>query len=60
MLLASLGEGHMGNYINSYLKNEYSFDVHPPLGKLVLTEIARRSKYDGSHTFDGIGRCAKT
>ncbi|KAF9389581.1 hypothetical protein CPC16_005738 [Podila verticillata] len=51
-----LGEGHMGNYINSYLKKEYSFDVHPPLGKLVLTEIAKRSKYNGSHIFDGIGR----
>ncbi|KAI9235046.1 MAG: Dolichyl-phosphate-mannose-protein mannosyltransferase-domain-containing protein [Podila humilis] len=50
-----LGEGHMGNYINSYLKKEYSFDVHPPLGKLVLTEIAKRSKYNGSHIFDGIG-----
>ncbi|KAG0083286.1 hypothetical protein BGZ92_010901 [Podila epicladia] len=50
-----LGEGHMGNYINSYLKNEYSFDVHPPLGKLLLTHIAKRSKYDGSHTFDDIG-----
>lgn len=58
--MASLGEGHMGNYINSYLKNEYSFDVHPPLGKLVLTEIAKRSKYDGSHTFGGIGRYVKT
>lgn len=45
----------MGNYINSYLKNEYSFGVHP-LGKLLLTQITKRSKYDGSHTFDGTGR----
>lgn len=52
----SLGEGHMGNYINSYLKYDYSFDVHPPLGKLLLTYIAKRSKYNGSHTFGGIGR----
>ncbi|KAG0337535.1 hypothetical protein BG000_005282 [Podila horticola] len=48
-----LGEGHMGNYVNSYLKSEYSFDVHPPLGKLLLTHIAKWSKYDGSHAFDG-------
>jgi len=47
-------------YINSYLKNEYSFDVHPPLGKLVLTEIAKLNKYNGSHTFGGIGRYVKT
>ncbi|KAF9328439.1 hypothetical protein BG006_008376, partial [Podila minutissima] len=50
-----LGEGHMGNYINSYLKYDYSFDVHPPLGKLLLTYIAKRSTYNGSHTFGGIG-----
>lgn len=53
VLKYSLGEGHMGNYVNSYLKSEYSFDVHPPLGKLLLTHIAKWSKYDGSHAFDG-------
>ncbi|KAF9427961.1 hypothetical protein BGZ94_003727 [Podila epigama] len=50
-----LGEGHIVNHVNSYLKNEFNFDVHPPLGRLLMTQLAKDAGYDGSTAFDSIG-----
>lgn len=53
--LNSLDEAHVGKTVNAYLKDEFMFDAHPPLGKLILTGVASLSKYNGSFAFDEIG-----
>ena len=33
-------EYHFGKFVNGYLRGEYFFDIHPPLGKQVLALFA--------------------
>jgi dolichyl-phosphate-mannose--protein O-mannosyl transferase len=44
-------EVHFGNFTNGYIHSRYFFDIHPPLGKLVMFIFAAFSQYDGSIDF---------
>ncbi|KAG0209219.1 hypothetical protein BGX28_010441 [Mortierella sp. GBA30] len=48
-------EASVGKIVNAYIKNEFAFDAHPPLGKLILTGISSLSNYSGVFGFDDIG-----
>ena len=44
-------EVHFGNFTNWYTKSEFFFDIHPPLGKLIMFWFANMSEYDGEINF---------
>lgn len=46
-------EVYFGNFTNFYLKRTYFFDIHPPLGKLIMAGIAYVSQYPGNILFSG-------
>jgi len=46
-------EVHFGNFTNWYTKSEYFYDIHPPLGKLVMFLFANLSEYNGNIDFEG-------
>lgn len=48
-------EVHYGKYNNGYFSGEYFFDVHPPLGRLLIAGSAWLGGYDGDQQFEKIG-----
>ncbi|OHT04610.1 Dolichyl-phosphate-mannose-protein mannosyltransferase [Tritrichomonas foetus] len=46
-------EVHFGNFTNWYTKSEFFYDIHPPLGKMVMFLFANLSEYDGDIDFSG-------
>ncbi len=49
-------EVHFGKYVNGYFTGEYYFDIHPPLGKLMIAGASKIGGYTaGDFTFDNIG-----
>eukprot|EP00742_Colponemidia_sp_Colp-10_P003298 GILJ01003511.1.p1 GENE.GILJ01003511.1~~GILJ01003511.1.p1 ORF type:complete len:499 (-),score=60.04 GILJ01003511.1:198-1628(-) len=53
-------EVHFGEFTQAYLSGKYFFDIHPPLGKLLLAGIAYLSGYEPVVDFKKIGNSYDT
>lgn len=48
-------EVHFGSFVSSYYDREYFFDIHPPLGKLMIAGFARLFDFKPEYSFAEIG-----
>ncbi|GAB1607719.1 protein O-mannosyl-transferase 1-like [Argonauta hians] len=48
-------ELHFAKFVSLYLQNTFFFDIHPPLGKLLLTLAGHYTGFQGNLSFDRIG-----
>lgn len=48
-------EVHFGKFVSAYYTGEYYFDIHPPLGKLLIAGFAKFFGFHAGFDFDRIG-----
>ena len=51
-------EVHFGKFISAYFTQQYYFDIHPPLGKLMIAGVAKLSGFQAGLSFEKIGEAA--
>lgn len=49
-------EVHFGKFVSGYFTGEYFFDIHPPLGKLMIAGVAKISGFQPGFSFETIGQ----
>lgn len=49
-------EVYFGKFVNAYFTNEYYFDIHPPLGKMLIAGFAKISRVSPDFDFSQIGK----
>ena len=49
-------EVHFGKFVSGYFTGEYFFDIHPPLGKLLIADMAKISGFEPGFSFETIGQ----
>ncbi|OGN22657.1 MAG: hypothetical protein A2918_00965 [Candidatus Yanofskybacteria bacterium RIFCSPLOWO2_01_FULL_42_49] len=48
-------EVHFGKFVSGYYTGEYYFDIHPPLGKLMIAGFAKLFDFEPQYSFINIG-----
>src|SRR3989344_8356985 len=48
-------EVHFGKFVSGYFTHEYFFDIHPPLGKLIISGAAKIVGFQPGFSFANIG-----
>ncbi|MBI2068552.1 MAG: phospholipid carrier-dependent glycosyltransferase [Candidatus Yanofskybacteria bacterium] len=48
-------EVHFGKFVSGYYTGEYYFDIHPPLGKLMIAGFAKLFDFQPEYSFVNIG-----
>ena len=49
-------EVYFGNFTNNYLEGEHFFDIHPPLGRLLLALGSYLQEYKGDINFESLSK----
>ncbi|MEX1063965.1 MAG: phospholipid carrier-dependent glycosyltransferase [Candidatus Paceibacterota bacterium] len=49
-------EVHFGKFISGYFTHEYFFDIHPPLGKLLMSGVGYLAGFEPGFSFSDIGQ----
>lgn len=48
-------ETHFGKMASWYINRTFFFDVHPPLGKMMIAAMGYTTGYNGTHAFEKPG-----